>query len=52
MRSKDCHTGNRHVLSDLGIKRAKELASKAVLPVKLNDLIKSRIGNQIATAWI
>lgn len=52
MRSKDSHKGADHVLSDLGIDQAEEQSAKAVLAVKLNDLIEKRGLSQTAAANI
>lgn len=52
MRSKDSHKGTDHELSDLGIERAEEQSAKAVLAVKLNDLIEKRGLSQTAAASI
>lgn len=44
MARKDSHRGIDNVLSDLGFDDAEELAAKAVLAVKLNDLIDKPSG--------
>ena len=41
MRRKDTHKGTDNVLIDLGFDDAEELSAKAVLAVKLNELIRS-----------
>ena len=52
MRSKDSHKGMDNVLNDLGIGHAEEQSAKAVLAVKLNDLIEKRGLSQTAAANI
>jgi predicted XRE-type DNA-binding protein len=52
MRSKDCHKGTGNVLNDLRIEHAEEQSAKAVLAVKLNDLIEKRGLSQTAAANI
>lgn len=52
MRSKDSHKGTDNVLTDLGFEDAEELSAKAVLAVKLNDLIEKRGLSQTQAAGI
>ena len=52
MRSKDSHKGTDNVLTDLGFEDAEELSAKAVLAVKLNELIEKRGLSQIQAAGI
>ncbi len=52
MRSKDSHKGTDNVLTDLGFEDAEELSAKAVLAVKLNDLIEKRGLSQTEAAGI
>ena len=42
MRRKDTHKSTDNVLTDLGFDDAEELSAKAILAVKLNELIQSR----------
>ena len=42
MRRKDTHKGTDNVLIDLGFDQAEELSAKAIIAVKLNQLIRSR----------
>lgn len=52
MRTKDSHKGADNVLTDLGFEDAEELSAKAVLAVKLNELIEKRALSQIEVAGI
>jgi predicted XRE-type DNA-binding protein len=52
MRTKDSHKGTDNVLTDLGFDDAEELSAKAVLAVKLNELIEKRALSQIQVAGI
>lgn len=52
MRSKDSHKGTDNVLTDLGFEDAEELSAKAVLAVKLNELIEKRGLSQTQAAGI
>ncbi|ART50021.1 MULTISPECIES: helix-turn-helix domain-containing protein [Comamonadaceae] len=52
MRSKDSHKGTDNVLTDLGFEDAEELSAKAVLAVKLNELIEKRSLSQTQAAGI
>ena len=52
MRSKDSHKGSDNVLTDLGFDDAEELSAKAVLAVKLNELIGQRGLSQTQAAGI
>jgi len=52
MRSKDSHKGTDNVLIDLGFEDAEELSAKAVLAVKLNELIEKRGLSQTQAASI
>ena len=52
MRSKDSHKGTDNVLTDLGFDDAQELSAKAVLAVKLNELIEKRGLSQTQAAGI
>ena len=52
MRIKDSHKGTDNVLTDLGFEDAEELSAKAVLAVKLNELIEKRTLSQIEVAGI
>lgn len=52
MRNKDSHKGTDNVLTDLGFEDAEELSAKAVLAVKLNELIEKRGLNQTQAAGI
>ncbi len=52
MRSKDSHIGTDNVLTDLGFEDAEELSAKAVLAVKLNELIEKRGLSQTQVAGI
>ena len=52
MRSKDSHKGTDNVLTDLGFADAEELSAKAVLAVKLNELIEKRGLSQTQAAGI
>jgi predicted XRE-type DNA-binding protein len=52
MRTKDSHKGTDNVLTDLGFDDAKELSAKAVLAVKLNELIEKRGLSQTQAAGI
>ena len=52
MRSKDSHKGTDNVLTDLGFDDAEELSAKAVLAVKLNELIEKRGLSQTQAAGI
>ena len=50
MRRKDTHKGTDTVLIDLGFDDAEELSAKAILAVKLNQLIRSRGLSQTGAA--
>ena len=52
MRRKDRPRGTDNVLVDLGFADAEELSAKAVLAVKLNELIDKRSLSQIEAAHI
>jgi predicted XRE-type DNA-binding protein len=52
MRSKDSHKGTDNVLTELGFEDAEELSAKAVLAVKLNELIEKRGLSQTQVAGI
>ena len=52
MRSKESHKGTNDVLADLGFDDAEELSAKAILAVKLNELIESRGLSQTEAAAI
>lgn len=52
MAQKGIHKGTDNVLSDLEFNDAEELSAKAVLAVKLNDVIDQRSLNQAAVAAI
>lgn len=52
MRRKDTHKSTDNVLTDLGFDDAEELSAKAILAVKLNELIQSRGLSQIEAAAI
>jgi predicted XRE-type DNA-binding protein len=52
MRSKDSHKGTDNVLTDLGFEDAEELSAKAVLAVKLNEIIEKRGLSQTQAAGI
>ncbi len=52
MRSSENHTGTDNVLVDLGIDGGEELSAKAVLAVKINDLIDQRNLSQTEVAAI
>jgi predicted XRE-type DNA-binding protein len=52
MRGKDSHKGTDNVLADLEFEDAEELSAKAVLAVKLNELIEKRGLNQTEAAGI
>lgn len=52
MRRKDTHKGTDNVLIDLGFDDAEELSAKAILAVKLNELIRSRGLSQTEAATI
>lgn len=52
MRSKDSHKGTDNVLTDLGFDDAEELSAKAVLAVKLNEIIEKRGLSQTQAAGI
>lgn len=52
MRSNDGHKGVGNVLNDLGLEDADELSAKAVLAVKLNELIEKRGLSQTEVAGI
>ena len=52
MRRKDTHNGTDNVLIDLGFDDAEELSAKAILAVKLNELIRSRGLSQTEAAAI
>ena len=52
MRSKDSHKGTDNVLTDLGFADAEELSAKAVLAVKLNEIIEKRGLSQTQAAGI
>lgn len=50
MRSSEIHKGTDNVLADLGFEDARELSTKTVLAVKINDLIDQRELNQTEVA--
>ena len=52
MRGKDSRRGTDNILADLGFEDAEELSAKAVLAVKLNDLIEKRGLSQTEAAGI
>ena len=52
MLRKESHKGTDDVLADLGFADAEELSAKAILAVKLNELIESRGLNQTEAAAI
>lgn len=52
MRTKDSHKGTDNVLTDLGFDDAEELSAKAVLAVKLNEIIEKRGLSQTQAADI
>ena len=52
MRSKEGHKGTNDVLADLGFDDAEELSAKAILAVKLNELIECRGLSQTEAAAI
>jgi predicted XRE-type DNA-binding protein len=52
MSSKGGHQGTNNVLADLGFDDAQDLSAKAVLAVKLNELIERRGLNQTEAANI
>lgn len=52
MTRKDHPQGIDNVLADLGFEDAEELSAKAILAVKLNDLIDKRSLSQIEAAHI
>lgn len=52
MRRKDTHKSTDNVLTDLGFDDAEELSAKAILAVKLNELIRSRGLSQTDAAAI
>ena len=52
MRRKDTRKGTDNVLIDLGFDDAEELSAKAILAVKLNELIRSRGLSQTEAATI
>ena len=52
MRTKDSHKGTDNVLTDLGFDDAEELSAKAVLAVKLNEIIEKRGLSQTQAAGI
>lgn len=52
MRSSENHTGTDNELFGLGIDGGEELSAKAVLAVKINDLIDQRDLNQTEVAAI
>lgn len=52
MLRKESHKGTDDVLADLGFDDAEELSAKAVLAVKLNELIEGRGLNQTEVAAI
>lgn len=52
MRRKDTHKGTDNVLIDLRFDDAEELSAKAILAVKLNELIQSRGLSQTGAAAI
>lgn len=52
MRSKDSHKGTDNVLVDLGFEDAEALSAKAVLAVKLNELIEKRGLSQTQAAGV
>lgn len=52
MPRKESHKGTDDVLADLGFDDAEELSAKAVLAVKLNELIEGRGLNQTEVAAI
>jgi len=52
MRSRENHTATDNVLVDLGIDGGEELSAKAVLAVKINDLIDQRNLSQTEVATI
>ena len=52
MRRKDTHRSTDNVLTDLGFDDAEELSAKAILAVKLNELIQNRGLSQTEAAAI
>lgn len=52
MRNKDSLKATSNVLADLGFEDAEDLSAKAMLAVKLNDLIEKRGLSQTETAGI
>ena len=52
MQSEDSKVGTDNVLADLGFEDAEELSAKAVLAVKLNELIEKRGLSQTEAAAI
>ena len=52
MRRKGSYKGTGNVLADLGFDDAEELSAKALLAVRLNELIESRGISQAAAALI
>ena len=52
MLRKECHKSTDDVLADLGFDDAEELSAKAILAVKLNELIEGRGLNQTEVAAI
>ncbi len=52
MRRKESHKGTDDVLADLGFDDAEELSAKAILAIKLNELIGSRGLSQTEAAAI
>ena len=52
MQRNDSHGGTENVLVDLGFEDAEELSAKAVLAVKLNELIEKRGLSQTEAAGI
>ncbi len=52
MQSNDIQGGTTNVLADLGFEDAQELSAKAVLAVKLNELIEKRGLSQTEAAGI
>lgn len=52
MLRKESHKGTDDVLADLGFDDAEELSAKAILAVKLNELIEGRGLNQTEVATI
>ena len=52
MQSNDSNVGTDNVLADLGFEEAEELSAKALLAVKLNELIEKRGLSQTEAAGI